>query len=264
MRSAALAAAASASHVEALQAPAGAVLRAASAAHVRIGADGGADAEAVALAAARAAAAASRLASSAAAGGGARAPPSRALPHPGMAAGVAEGARGVKRRRGEALGAPVALGSGERAPLLAGEKAAAPPRGWFDLPAPTLTTELKRELTILRHRNFLDPARRYKTSSEDRGALPKFFQIGTVVDGATDRRSSTRAQRQPTLVASLQADPVFNEYAARTMENIRHRAEGGGVAAYREKKRAAGAAWKKHVKEYKNAPGKKRAQKKLY
>ncbi len=251
-------------------APAHSILRAARAAHLTVDASS-AQAEALAAAAASAAASASRFGGSGAAARAAHAGQQQQQQQPGVAAEGAARSAGLKRPRGGALGAAVELAGGEHAPLVSAraagrDSAAGAGRGWFDLPAPPLTTELRRELTILRNRNFLDPTRRYKTSREDRGPLPKYFQIGTVVEGATERRSATRAQRKPSLLASLQADPVFTEYASRTMENIRARAEGGGVAAYRAKKQAAGAAWKKQLKSYKGAGGggKRRGGKRLY
>jgi hypothetical protein len=222
---------------------------------------------------------------------------SKALPHPGIGVlhtgGERDGAslgkvgaplvapgevlkegKGVKRPRGgegppEPTGA-VSLAGGECAPLLrtkagGGAKSA---RGWFDLPAPPMTLELKRELLILRNRNFLDPTRRYKTSREDREKLPKHFSIGTVVDSAGEGQSKrlSKAERRPTLLASLQSDPVFQDYANRTMAQVRERAVGGGISAYREKKAAAGADWKKKRAAYKAAHkgGKKSKGKKLY
>jgi hypothetical protein len=290
MKKAALAAAAAAARSETDLAPVHSVL-----ASSGLPKGSAKDFEAVALAAAAAAASASRFGGASAPGGAF----SRALPHPGIralhTAGLADGASlgglgapvavpsttvgasgsssgaiagaGVKRPRGrQAPGGAVELAGGERAPLVSGrgDGVASAPRGWFDLPAPELTLELKRELTILRNRNFLDPTRRYKTSREDRGALPKFFQIGTVVEGATERHAGTRARSKPSLVATLQADPVFNEYASRTMENIRHRQEGGGLVAYKAKKAAAGAAWKKHLKEFKGNKKAAKGKKRLY
>lgn len=220
---------------------------------------------------------------------------SKALPHPGIGVlhtgGERDGGslgkvgaplvdpgemlkegKGVKRPRG-GEGPPepsraVSLAGGECAPLLrpkgGGGKSA---RGWFDLPAPPMTLELKRELLILRNRNFLDPTRRYKTSREDREKLPKHFSIGTVVESAGEGQSKrlSKAERRPTLLASLQSDPVFQDYANRTMAKVRERAEGGGILAYREKKAAAGADWKKKRAAYKAAhKGGKKKGKKLY
>jgi len=181
--------------------------------------------------------------------------------------------RGAKRRRGTSAEPPgVCLAGNDSAPLLrsnTAESGAVASRGWFELPAPKMTLELKRELLILRNRNYLDPTRRYKTSKEDKEKLPKYFSIGTVVEGAVEGGGSShrlsRAERKPTLLASLQDDPVFNKYAERTMSQVRERAERGGVSAYREKKAKAGADWKKRREEFRAAnPGKKTKSKKLY
>lgn len=59
---------------------------------------------------------------------------------------------------------------------------------WFNMPAPELTQEVKRELHILKSRGVLDPKRHYKRESKksSSGGMPKFFQFGTVVAGAQD------------------------------------------------------------------------------
>ena len=56
---------------------------------------------------------------------------------------------------------------------------------WFDLPAQQLTNETRRDLKLLQLRGTFDPKRFYK-SSDHKKALPKFFQIGTVVEASAD------------------------------------------------------------------------------
>ena len=46
---------------------------------------------------------------------------------------------------------------------------------WFDLPATTITPELKNDLRILKMRGALDPSRHYKKN--DTKELPKYFQV---------------------------------------------------------------------------------------
>ena len=46
---------------------------------------------------------------------------------------------------------------------------------WFDLPATTVTPELKNDLKILKMRGALDPSRHYKKN--DTKELPKYFQV---------------------------------------------------------------------------------------
>jgi hypothetical protein len=48
-------------------------------------------------------------------------------------------------------------------------------KNWFDMPAPEMTEELKRDLNILRMRNVLDPKRHYKKNNSKK--LPKYFQV---------------------------------------------------------------------------------------
>ena len=48
-------------------------------------------------------------------------------------------------------------------------------KGWFDMPAPQVTPELKNDLKLLRMRNALDPSRHYKAN--DSKQLPRYFQV---------------------------------------------------------------------------------------
>ena len=46
---------------------------------------------------------------------------------------------------------------------------------WFDMPAPEITPEVKRDLQLLKLRNVLDPKRFYKKDNDRK--LPKYFQV---------------------------------------------------------------------------------------
>ena len=48
-------------------------------------------------------------------------------------------------------------------------------RGWFDMKAPEMTEEKKREIMVLQMRRSLDPKRFYK--APDIRGVPKFFQV---------------------------------------------------------------------------------------
>ncbi|KAL3483580.1 Fcf2 pre-rRNA processing-domain-containing protein [Aspergillus germanicus] len=56
---------------------------------------------------------------------------------------------------------------------------------WFDLPKTELTPELKRDLQLLRMRSILDPKRHYKKES-GKAQLPKYSQVGTIIEGPTE------------------------------------------------------------------------------
>ncbi|TYG78673.1 hypothetical protein ES288_D02G078600v1 [Gossypium darwinii] len=51
---------------------------------------------------------------------------------------------------------------------------------WFDMPAPTLTPELKKDLQLLKLRGAIDPKRHYKKESKSK-ALPKYFQASLLL-----------------------------------------------------------------------------------
>ena len=76
---------------------------------------------------------------------------------------------------------------------------------WFDLPAQQLTDETRRDLKLLQLRGTFDPKRFYKSSDHKKG-LPKFFQIGTVVEASADFYSGVAEETWPLLLQMN--DPV--------------------------------------------------------
>merc|ERR1712137_281253 len=88
------------------------------------------------------------------------------------------------------------------------ERTAGP--GWFNLPATTVTPEIERDLQVLQMRNLIFKDRFYKKSDP----LPKYFQVGTVVDAPVDYYSSrlTKKQRSTTFVDELLKDSEFKKY----------------------------------------------------
>ncbi|XP_055327206.1 deoxynucleotidyltransferase terminal-interacting protein 2-like [Paramacrobiotus metropolitanus] len=86
---------------------------------------------------------------------------------------------------------------------------------WYNMPAPELTDELKNDLRALRMRDALDPKRFYKPN--DTKGLPKYFQIGKIVDSPVDFYSSRipKRQRKRTIVDELLQDAEFQRYRKR-------------------------------------------------
>ncbi|ULU08060.1 hypothetical protein L3Y34_019263 [Caenorhabditis briggsae] len=74
---------------------------------------------------------------------------------------------------------------------------------WFNLPATELTEEHKRDLEYLQMRSTLDPLAHYKRN--DRAVLPKYFQVGRVVDAPEDFYSSRmlKKERKKTMVDEI-------------------------------------------------------------
>eukprot|EP01116_Phalansterium_solitarium_P014179 TRINITY_DN31733_c0_g1_i1.p1 TRINITY_DN31733_c0_g1~~TRINITY_DN31733_c0_g1_i1.p1 ORF type:complete len:175 (-),score=38.99 TRINITY_DN31733_c0_g1_i1:171-695(-) len=83
-------------------------------------------------------------------------------------------------------------------------------KGWYDLPATPVTPELKTDLKLLQLRGVLDPKRHYKKTPKNE-PLPKYFHVGTIVEGHSDFYSSrmTNKERKNTFVEELLANQEF-------------------------------------------------------
>ncbi|KAI8429526.1 hypothetical protein MSG28_000159 [Choristoneura fumiferana] len=92
--------------------------------------------------------------------------------------------------------------------------------GWFNLPAPEVTEELKNDLQVLKMRSVLNPKHFYKKN--DMEVLPKYFQVGTVMDSSLDHVNErlTRKQRKRTMVDELLADSEFQKYNKKKYKEI--------------------------------------------
>lgn len=82
---------------------------------------------------------------------------------------------------------------------------------WFNIPATPVTDEIKNDLSVIRMRSILDRKHFYKRS--DMKVLPKYFQVGTVMDDAVDfyHDRVPKKQRKQTLVDELLADAEFRK-----------------------------------------------------
>ncbi|TFK05644.1 integrin beta-4 [Platysternon megacephalum] len=92
--------------------------------------------------------------------------------------------------------------------------------GWFGMKAPEMTNELKNDLKALKMRASMDPKHFYKKN--DRDGLPKYFQVGTVVDSPIDfyHARIPKKQRKRTIVEELLADSEFRRYNKRKYQEI--------------------------------------------
>ncbi|XP_042492470.1 rRNA-processing protein fcf2-like [Macadamia integrifolia] len=87
-------------------------------------------------------------------------------------------------------------------------------KSWFEMSAPTITPELKKDLQMLMLRNVIDPKRHYKKGDTKSKTLPKYFQVGTVIESASDFFSGrlTKKERKATLADELLSDRPLGEY----------------------------------------------------
>ncbi len=81
--------------------------------------------------------------------------------------------------------------------------------------AAEMTDKLRNDIKAIRMRSTLDPKRFYKNN--DMKALPKFVQVGTVVESAADFYHSRvpKKQRKQTIVEELLADAQTRRYNKR-------------------------------------------------
>lgn len=113
------------------------------------------------------------------------------------------------------------------------------------MPKPELTPEIKRDLQIIKMRNVLNPKRFYKKdNSKD---LPKYFQIGTVIEGPTEFYSSrlTRKERKKTIIDELMADEEAKKYYKRKFLEIQKTKQSGGKKHYKQLKKKRRPKWEK-------------------
>uniref|UniRef100_U5EQ34 Putative fcf2 pre-rrna processing n=1 Tax=Corethrella appendiculata TaxID=1370023 RepID=U5EQ34_9DIPT len=85
---------------------------------------------------------------------------------------------------------------------------------WFNLPATEMTDEIKNELELIRMRSALDSQHFYKRN--EMKTLPKYFQIGKVVDSPLDyyndrAEGGSKKRKANTLVDELMADAEFQK-----------------------------------------------------
>ncbi|CAK9810304.1 Deoxynucleotidyltransferase terminal-interacting protein 2 [Anthophora plagiata] len=100
------------------------------------------------------------------------------------------------------------------------ERAKTKGKKWFNMGAPELTPEVKHDLQVLRMRSVLDPKHFYKKN--DLKALPRYFQIGKIIDTPVDYYSGrlTKKERKKTIVDELMADAQFSKYNKRKYKEI--------------------------------------------
>eukprot|EP00268_Persea_americana_P064802 TRINITY_DN8571_c0_g1_i3.p1 TRINITY_DN8571_c0_g1~~TRINITY_DN8571_c0_g1_i3.p1 ORF type:complete len:200 (-),score=47.20 TRINITY_DN8571_c0_g1_i3:363-962(-) len=112
-------------------------------------------------------------------------------------------------------------------------------KSWFDMPAPTVTPEMKKDLQIIKLRSVIDPKRHYKRadSKTDSKTFPKYFQVGTVIESASDFFSGrlTKKERKATLADELLSDRSLGEYRKRKVQEFEGQHRGVGVAKWKNK-----------------------------
>ncbi|OUM65510.1 hypothetical protein PIROE2DRAFT_41568, partial [Piromyces sp. E2] len=107
---------------------------------------------------------------------------------------------------------------------------------WFDMPAPEITPEIKLDLQLIKMRNVLDRKRHYK--KDDTKGLPKYFQVGTIVEDKSEYFSSRLAkkERKNTLLDEIMSDVSSRQYFKRKFNEIQKASQSGIKKSYKGKK----------------------------
>ncbi|XP_030752997.1 deoxynucleotidyltransferase terminal-interacting protein 2 [Sitophilus oryzae] len=108
---------------------------------------------------------------------------------------------------------------------------------WYGMPKTEMTDEVKRDLEILQMRSVLDPKHFYKKN--DLKVLPKYFQVGKVLDSPIDFYNNrlTQKERKKTLVDELLADAEFQKYNKRKYKEILEEKQKTHYKAWRQAKK---------------------------
>lgn len=103
---------------------------------------------------------------------------------------------------------------------------------WFNMRQPEMTDAVKRDLQIIKHRSALDPKRHYK---KDKWQTPKFFQMGSVVEGNTEfyLLRMNRRDRGTTLVEEILKDDDTEKYFKRKFSEIQANKRSGKKGHYK-------------------------------
>ncbi|KAF9180121.1 hypothetical protein BGZ51_006435 [Haplosporangium sp. Z 767] len=123
-------------------------------------------------------------------------------------------------------------------------------KGWFDLPQQVLTPELKRDLQILKLRNVLDPKRFYKRAEKGKAKFPKYFQMGTIIEGNTEFYSSrlTKKERATTITGEVMKDLTGRDYYKRKFNEIQEVKQSGGKRFNKKGKGKQSNSWRANKK----------------
>ncbi|XP_065669300.1 deoxynucleotidyltransferase terminal-interacting protein 2 isoform X2 [Hydra vulgaris] len=108
-------------------------------------------------------------------------------------------------------------------------------KGWYNLPKTEVTEEIKRDLQIIKMRGVLDGKHHYKRN--DSNKLPKYFQIGTIVEGAHEFYNSRvpNKKRKATIVDELLNDAEFRRKNKKNFLQLQKKKMSGGKKFYKQK-----------------------------
>ncbi|KAI9299215.1 Fcf2-domain-containing protein [Neoconidiobolus thromboides FSU 785] len=105
------------------------------------------------------------------------------------------------------------------------EKEANAGKKWFNMEAPEMTEELKKDLQVLKLRKVLDRKRFYK--KDNKSLQSKYFQVGTIIEDKSEFYSGRLAKkdRKQTILQEVlhdkQAQTYFKDRFQQHQQSIR-------------------------------------------
>ncbi|KAJ6264807.1 hypothetical protein Dda_0959 [Drechslerella dactyloides] len=115
------------------------------------------------------------------------------------------------------------------------DKTAGP--AWYNMPATELTPQIKRDLQMIKLRNVLDPHKHFK-GDDWKGKLPKYFQMGTLIEGPTEYYSArlNNKDRQKSMVDEVLANRGSKDRFKRKYAEIQAKKRSGRKEFYKKLK----------------------------
>ncbi|KAF3924975.1 hypothetical protein AA313_de0200599 [Arthrobotrys entomopaga] len=115
------------------------------------------------------------------------------------------------------------------------DKTAGP--SWYNMPATEVTPQIKRDLQMIKLRNVLDPHKHFK-GDDWKGKLPKYFQMGTIIEGPTEYYSSrlNNKERKKSIVDEILSNSAGKSRFRKKYEEIQARKRSGKKEFYKKLK----------------------------
>ncbi|EPS45686.1 hypothetical protein H072_322 [Dactylellina haptotyla CBS 200.50] len=115
------------------------------------------------------------------------------------------------------------------------DKTAGP--SWYNMPATEVTPQIKRDLQMIKLRNVLDPHKHFK-GDDWKGKLPKYFQMGTLIEGPTEFYSArlNNKERKKSIVDEIMSNSSGKSRFRKKYDEIQAKKKSGKKEFYKKLK----------------------------
>ncbi|KAF3926016.1 hypothetical protein ABW20_dc0108071 [Dactylellina cionopaga] len=115
------------------------------------------------------------------------------------------------------------------------DKTAGP--SWYNMPATDLTPQVKRDLQMIKLRNVIDQKKHFK-GDDWKGKLPKYFQMGTLIEGPTEYYSArlNNKERKKNIVDEVLSNSANKSRFRKKYEELQAKKKSGKKEFYKKVK----------------------------